>query len=283
MSRRKMPPKADGEYLCSGIEWGEGTCHDVPWSCVDITPDTTRHERREPCLGRESRTMLRDGLANPFGATALWPPLDDDGVPRPLLVAVLVVVATVVARLFYFGTHRDPGSEIRAKKNSTLAAQMTVVLADQQSRFTLEKVQVEQLLEMDPDNPRNFEAKDDLTVKLDLRLVADIGTSHKFTREAGLQKVETQVKGRTLTTVISSDGSMTAVNTTEELERCIAQQKDSNYPLTFVLRSTPPEAQRLYDLLVDDIYDVVVTQHGVLETDPFFAAMRGPLQRSRQY
>lgn len=218
--------------------------------------------------------MLRDGLANPFGATALWPPLDDDGVPRPLLVAVLVVVATVVARLFYFGTHRDPGSEIRAKKNATLAAQMTVVLADQQSRFTLEKEQVEQLLEMDPDNPRNFEAKDDLTVKLDLRLVADIGTSHKFTREAGLQKVETQVKGRTLTTVISSDGSMTAVNTTEELERCIAQQKDSNYPLTFVLRSTPPEAQRLYDLLVDDIYDVVVTQHGVLETDPFFAAMR---------
>ena len=70
------------------------------------------------------------------------------------------------------------------------------------------------------------------------------------------------------------DVRLVAVNTTEDLEKCITILEDLHYPLAVVLRSTPPEARRLYDLLVDDIYDVVVTMQGVLEPDPEFFAVQ---------
>jgi ABC-type multidrug transport system fused ATPase/permease subunit len=64
------------------------------------------------------------------------------------------------------------------------------------------------------------------------------------------------------------------VTTVEQVEALFKDLRDSEYPVTFVLKSTPPESLRIFDLVVDEIFEEPVTKQGISEMNAQFLAMR---------
>merc|ERR1719353_1989912 len=154
--------------------------------------------------------------SHPFGTSPVWPPLDNDLRPRPALVAVCAVLTTVLYRLFYRPRRASHLDAFNAKTTQTRLAQLTALLANQQSHFLLDREQAEALLEADPAKPKVYEDARDLTVKQELRVTAEVG---------GGRTVDTAVKGRKLTAIGGRE-----VATTHDVDAAFAELQDADYP-----------------------------------------------------
>merc|ERR1719281_715824 len=77
-----------------------------------------------------------------FGSSAVWPPVDEQGHPRPVLVACLVVLGTLMWRLFFTRKKSCFWEKWQARKRDILLAQMTAVISHQRTEFDLDKEQV---------------------------------------------------------------------------------------------------------------------------------------------
>jgi len=226
---------------------------------------------------------LDENGGGPFTSTALWPPLDEHGTPKPVLLALLLVLSTFMYKQFYGGKGGALKREVQSKKKGMRVAQTMSILVSQQSEFELDKEQAAQLREVDVSRPSIYHGREDLTVKADVRMPMRLDFTayeERLDEELGgtanpgvppalpLNRclsdstggvMEMPLKSRKLAG-IEVGGELLKPGTVAELDEILERMTDADYPVRVSLESAPPEASRLVWLLVDRSYQEKVTE-----------------------
>jgi ABC-type multidrug transport system fused ATPase/permease subunit len=187
----------------------------------------------------------------------MWPPVDEEGYPKPVLSACLIVLSVVIYQCFYASKSSKLKKQVQERKKAMRVAQSTSILLSQRNLFHLEKKHIELFVENDTDISTVFHAEDDLTVKMSC-LLPMVGA------ESVMQEV--QVKGRKLKAV-QHGGVLEPVNSTRELQQLISNLSHADFPVTFTLDSVPPEARRIFQLVVDNVYQERVAEQPVYSNE----------------
>merc|ERR1719191_490927 len=149
------------------------------------------------------------------------------------------------------------GDQLQARKRDALLARMSAVLLNQREHFELDKEELQRLREAEPSVPKIFEAVDDLKIKKEFRVTTDSGT------------LDISLKGRHLISISFGEATK-MVSTTHDVNQALAGIGDLNYPVSCILKNDPPEARHVYEILIDEVYDKVVTHVGISSTDARF-------------
>uniref|UniRef100_A0A7S2PQR2 Bile salt export pump n=1 Tax=Zooxanthella nutricula TaxID=1333877 RepID=A0A7S2PQR2_9DINO len=193
----------------------------------------------------------------PFTTSPVWPPLDESLRPKPLLLACLIVLSTLMARMFFLSKSAELKRQVQQKKRATRAAQSASVLLGRQSRCVMSMEQARQFIESDTDCPVVFQSRGDLTVKASIAVTLDVDPGSGLAPTAAgddSAALETSAKGRRLKAIHLRRGELFQVDTSEDVNRALRGACEGDFPAVFELESVPPEARRIFRLVVDQVY-----------------------------